>query len=56
MSDDARRIVVLSWFDVFTFDLAPTITCPDCDVMSPVLPDLWKAVKWAEDHQRSCEA
>ena len=54
--DTDRRIAVLNWFDVFVFDCAPTITCPDCDVVSPELRDVWEAVKWAEDHQRACEA
>ena len=50
------RIAVLSWFDVFVFDTAPTITCPDCDRTSPELRDVWAAVLWAETHQRECPA
>jgi hypothetical protein len=54
---DSRRIVVLSWFDVFAFDRpGPTITCPDCDRTSPELRDVWEAVRWADDHQATCEA
>jgi hypothetical protein len=51
-----HRIAVLEWFDVFTFDQAPTITCPDCDTTSPELADVWAAVRWADDHQRNCPA
>jgi hypothetical protein len=54
MNDD--RIVVLEWFDVFIFDQAPTITCPDCYTASPELPDVWTAVRWADDHHRRCPA
>lgn len=55
-ADDARRIAVMSWFDVFSFDDAPTITCPDCELVSPALRDVWAAVKWADDHQAACPA
>jgi hypothetical protein len=51
-----HRIAVLEWFDVFTFDLAPTITCPDCMLVSPELRDVWEAVLWADRHQRECPA
>ena len=55
--DIDRRIVVLSWFDVFGFDQpAPTITCPDCGITSPELRDVWEAVKWTDDHQAMCPA
>jgi hypothetical protein len=50
------RVAVLPWFDVFAFDDAPTITCPDCDEQSPELPDVWAAVRWADKHQRECPA
>lgn len=50
------RIAVLDWFDVFVFDDPAVITCPDCDKVSPELPDVWAAVKWADQHQRECEA
>ena len=55
--DSRAGVVVLSWFDVFVFDgPAPTITCPDCDAISPELRDVWEAVQWADTHQRECEA
>lgn len=50
------RVLVLPWFDVFVFDDAPEITCPDCDERSPALPDVWAAVRWADAHQRRCPA
>jgi hypothetical protein len=50
------RVMVLSWFDVFVFDDAPAITCPDCGQQSPGLPDVWAAVRWADKHQRECPA
>ena len=54
---DPYPVVVMSWFDVFTFDSpAPTITCPDCDTVSPELRDVWAAVRWADTHQRECAA
>jgi len=51
-----ERIAVLEWFDVFVFNDTPTITCPDCDMTSPELADVWAAVKWADGHQRKCPA
>lgn len=54
--NDLQRIVVLSWFDVYAFDDAPTITCPDCDQRSPALRDVWAAAQWADGHQRECAA
>jgi hypothetical protein len=51
-----HRIVVLEWFDVFTFDDPAVITCPDCDRESPELRDVWAAVLWADQHQRRCPA
>lgn len=56
MTTETGRIAVLSWFDVFTFDDTPTITCPDCDEVSPELRDVWAAVQWADNHQRKCSA
>ena len=51
------RVVVLDWFDVFVFDRPePTITCPDCDQISPELRDVWEAVKWADQHPTECPA
>lgn len=56
MSAPDDLIMVLAWFDVFPFDQAPTITCPDCDQTSPELRDPWQAAKWVDEHQRSCPA
>ena len=50
-----ERVVVLDWFDVFVFDDAPTITCPDCGTVSPSLRDVYEAVCWAESHQRDAD-
>jgi len=54
--DTDRRIVVLSWFDLYEFDGGATITCPDCSTRSGHLRDVWEAVKWCEDHHRVCMA
>lgn len=56
MSAQSGRIVVMDWFDIFVFDDTASITCPDCGAVSPDLPDVWSAVKWADKHQRACEA
>jgi hypothetical protein len=58
MRDDiSRRVVALSWFDIFEFDQpSPTITCPDCDQTSPEFRDIWQAIKWVDDHQAACPA
>lgn len=41
---------VPAWWDVFTFDDAPTITCPDCDRQSPELADFRAAAEWLDSH------
>lgn len=56
MSGQPDHIVVRSWFDVFPFDDAPTITCPDCETRSPELANPWAAVLWVDGHQRECPA
>ena len=48
------RITVMDWFDIFIFDSATTITCPDCDQISPELPDVWAAAQWTDKHQKEC--
>jgi hypothetical protein len=50
------RVVVREWFDVFPFDQETTVTCPDCDQVSPGLRDPWAAVRWVDEHQRTCPA
>jgi hypothetical protein len=56
MGMDTRRIMVLSWFDVFAFDQAAQVTCPDCGLPSGELRDVWEAVTWADQHHRECRA
>lgn len=56
MSGNEAQIVARPWFDVFTFDDPPTITCPDCDQQSPALADVWAAMKWVFTHYQECAA
>lgn len=47
--------VVPTWWDMFTFDQAPRILCPDCDQLSPVCSNVQQAAVWVNQHLLDCE-
>jgi hypothetical protein len=55
MTKALRQIHVQDSWDLFAFDTEAAIVCPDCDVVSPVLTDIWVAALWVHDHIKECE-
>jgi hypothetical protein len=52
----ARPVLVRDWMDLFVFETATEIMCPDCEVLSPELGNVFAAAKWAEKHSKECPA
>lgn len=48
--------MVRDWMDLFIFDQPAEILCPDCDVLSPEMGNVFAAAKWVEKHVRECPA
>jgi hypothetical protein len=49
-------VPVPDWWDVFTFTDEPVLECPDCETQSEPLRDMWAAVRWVDQHYRTCPA
>lgn len=56
MSLNDAPILAMPWLDVFGFTDRTSVECPDCERLSPEFEDIWSALKWVDEHHRSCPA
>lgn len=52
----ARPVLVRDWMDLYVFEPATELICPDCEALSPVVENVFAAAKWVEKHAKECPA